>query len=270
MTFSSASAAGSTFTAALHAEWTKQRTVSGPGALLLAAAIGTVALSAAACAAVSCQPSGCVLDPTKLSLTGVLLGQAVVAVLAVLAIGTEYSSGMMLSTLAATPRRWVVLAAKAVAITGPVLLVGTVAVLGSVGAGLLLLPADVVSSAIGHPGLSLAGAATLRAAAGSVLYLGLIALLGLGVATIVRSSAAAIGIVLALLFVFPILAEVVTNPDWQRHLKQIAPSTAGLAIQATTDLDNLPIGPWAGLGVLALWAAAALTVGVVLLRVRDA
>ncbi len=46
--------------------------------------------------------------------------------------------------------------------------------------------------------------------------------------------------------------------------------TAGLAIQATTSLCSQPIGPWAGLGVLAAWALAAVIVGGVLLRLRDA
>ena len=65
----------------MHAEWTKLRTVAGPGLLLLAAVVGTVALSAAASAAVSCPGAGCAADPAKTSLTGVLLGQAVIAVL---------------------------------------------------------------------------------------------------------------------------------------------------------------------------------------------
>jgi ABC-2 type transport system permease protein len=110
----------------------------------------------------------------------------------------------------------------------------------------------------------------LRAAAGSVLYLALIALLSLGVATAVRDSATAIGIVLGVLYLFPIIAAVVTNPDWQRHLQQIGPMSAGLAIQTATGLNHLPIGPFAGLGVLAAWAAAALLAGGLLLRLRDA
>jgi ABC-2 type transport system permease protein len=107
-------------------------------------------------------------------------------------------------------------------------------------------------------------------AASSVLYLVLIALLGLGAATAVRDSAAAVGTVLGLLFVFPILTQLVTDPDWHRHLQQIAPMTAGLAIQATVNLDGLPIGPWAGLGVLAAWAVATLLGGGLVLRSRDA
>ena len=109
-----------------------------------------------------------------------------------------------------------------------------------------------------------------RAAGGSVLYLVLISLLSLGVATAIRDSATAIGVVLGLLYLFPLLAQVVTDPVWHRHLEQIGPMTAGLAIQATTDLHSLPISPWAGLGVLALWAGAALATGGILLRLRDA
>ena len=112
-------------------------------------------------------------------------------------------------------------------------------------------------------------APTLRAAAGSVLYLVLIALLGLGVATAIRDTAVSIGVVLGLLYLPPILAQASSDP-LRRHIQQIAPMTAGLAIQATTNLRNLPIAPWAGLGVLAAWAAAALLVAVLLLRLRDA
>jgi ABC-2 type transport system permease protein len=103
-----------------------------------------------------------------------------------------------------------------------------------------------------------------------VLYLALIALLSLGAATAVRDSAVAIGLVLGLLYLFPIVAGVVTDPHVQRHLQQIAPMTAGLDIQATTGLRSLPLSPWAGLGVLAAWAAGALLVGGLLLRLRDA
>jgi ABC-2 type transport system permease protein len=110
----------------------------------------------------------------------------------------------------------------------------------------------------------------LRAAAGSVLYLALIGLLSLGACAVLRDSAAAVGVVLGLLYLFPIIAAVVSDHQWHRHLEQIGPMTAGLAIQATTGLHSLPISPWAGLGVLAAWAAGALLAGGLLLRFRDA
>ena len=255
---------------ALHAEWTKLRTAPGTLWLLVAVVALTAALSAAAAAAATCPSAGCGQDPAKISLTGIYLGQAVVAVLAVLAISGEYSTGMIRTTLAAMPRRTTVLAAKAAILTGLVLTAGTIAVLGSVLAGRLILPGHGFTPAHGYPPLSLADGPVLRAAAGSVLYLALIALLSLGAATTVRDSAAAIGIVLGLLYLFPIIAAVVTDPHWQRHLQQIGPMSAGLEIQATTGLRSLPIGPWAGLGVLAAWAAAALLAGGLLLRLRDA
>ena len=255
---------------ALHAEWTKLRTTPGTIWLLIGVIALTVALSVAAAAAVTCSSAGCGQDPAKVSLTGILLGQAVVVILAVLAIGGEYSTGMIRTTLAAMPRRTTVLAAKAAILTGLVLTAGTIAVFASVLAGRLILPGHGFIPAHGYPLLSLGDGPVLRAAAGSVLYLALIALLSLGAATAVRDSAAAIGAVLGSLYLFPIIAAVVTNPHWQRHLDQIGPMSAGLAIQATTGLRSLPLSPWAGLGVLAAWAAAALVAGGLLLRLRDA
>ena len=257
--------------AALHAEWTKLRTMSGPAWLLAGLVTLTIAVSALTAQAVTC-PSGtaCPVDPAKLSLTGIEVGQAVVAVLAVLAIGGEYSTGMIRVTLAAIPRRTVVLAAKAGILVALVLAAGALAVAGALLAGRLILPGHGFTPAHGFALLTPGSPPVLRAAAGSVLYLALIALLSLGISTAVRDSAVAIGIVLGLLYLFPIVANVVSNEQWHRHLEQIGPMTAGLAIQATTDLSSLPISPWAGLGVLAAWAGAALLVGGLVLKLRDA
>ncbi|HEY2673942.1 MAG TPA: ABC transporter permease, partial [Rugosimonospora sp.] len=141
---------------------------------------------------------------------------------------------------------------------------GVLAVLASLLAGRMIL------SSRGTAAMSLADGAVVRAALGSVLYLGLIALLSLGIATSVRDSATGIGIVLALLYLFPLVSLAVSDLHWRRHLDQIAPMSAGLAVQTTTDLSTLPIGPWAGLGVLAAWAAGALLLGGLVLRLRDA
>jgi ABC-2 type transport system permease protein len=177
---------------------------------------------------------------------------------------------MIRLTLAATPRRWQVLAAKAAVVGTAALATGAVAVLASVLAGRLLLDGHGIDAAHGYAGLSLASGAVLRAAAGSVLYLALIALLSLGVASAVRDSAVAIGVVLGLLYLFPIIAGVIGDADWKRHLDQISPMVAGMYIQATTDLRSLPLTPWQGLGVLAAWAAGALLAGGLLLHLRDA
>jgi ABC-2 type transport system permease protein len=240
---------------ALRGEWTKIRTSPGTGWSVLAVAVATVGLSALAVGPVTCP---CAIDPMKLTLSGVQLGQAVAAVFAVSLVGGEYSTGMITVTLAALPRRTSVLVAKAIVVSGLVAVAGTVGVVGSWLAGVAALGDDLGSGAL------------LRPLVGSVLYLVLVALLGLGAAAVTRGSAAAIGLVLALVYVGPILSGMVSDPDLKRHLRQIGPSDAGLAVQATTGLDALPIGPWSGLGVLALWAGAALFAGGVLLRRRDA
>jgi ABC-2 type transport system permease protein len=255
---------------ALRAEWTKAHTVPSAKWLLLAAVAATVALGAGADAAARCPAGFCHLDVVKTSLTGVVLSQAIVAIIAVLAISNEYSTGMIRTTFTAVPRRGIVLAAKAVILTSQVLAGAAAAVLGSVLAGRLILPGQGFTAGHGYPPLSLADGPVLRAAAGTVLYLALIGLLSLGVATAVRDPAVAIGVVLGLLYLVPIIATVVTSAHWRRLLQQVAPMTAGLAIQATRNLPGLPISPWAGLGVLAAWAAAALATGALLLHGRDA
>jgi ABC-2 type transport system permease protein len=249
---------------ALHAEWTKMRTVASPLWLLLGTVAATVALSAVATSVVNCTASGCGGDTTRLTLTGVSIGQALVAILAVQIISGEYSTGMIRTTLTAVPRRATAFAAKALTLTGVVAIAGTVAVLGSVLAGRLILPD------LGDHALSLTDGPTLRAVFGTVLYLMLIGLLSLGIATAVRTSATSIGIVLGLLYIVPIVSQTISDPHWQRLLEKMAPMSAGLAIQATTDLASLPISPWAGLGVTAGWTAAALAVSGLLLRMRDA
>ena len=257
----------------LRAEWTKLRTVSGTAWLLAGLVMATVALSAAAVGATTCTTPrlGCAADTTKLSLTGIYLGQAVVAILAVMVVCNEYSTGMIRLTLVAMPRRLAVLTAKGVLVVALVLAAGTVAVAGSLLAGRLLLPGNGFTAAHGYPALSLAHGPTLRAACGSVLYLALIALLCLGIAAAVRESAVAIGLSLGLLFVPSIvIALTVTNKVWLHRLERYTPMNAGLTIQDSTGLHSLPITPWAGLGVLAVWAAAALLIGGLLLRLRDA
>jgi ABC-2 type transport system permease protein len=255
---------------ALHAEWTKLRTLPGAVWLLAAVVVTTVAVSAAATAAVTCPHGGCSVDPARTSLTGIYLGQAVAAILGVLAIGSEYSTGMIRATFTAMPRRTTVLAAKATIIGALALAAGVLAVAGSLLAGRVLLTGHGFTPAHGYPALTLGDGAVLRAAVGSVLYLALIALLSLGVTTIIRDPAPAIGTVLGLLYLDPIIAAALPGGHWHNVIERYAPMTAGLAIQATTGLSSLPISPWAGLGVLAAWAGGGLLLGALLLRVRDA
>jgi ABC-2 type transport system permease protein len=253
---------------ALYAEWTKFRTVSGPAWLLVATVVATAAVGAATAAGARCTSSACGLDPAKISLTGLYLGQAVIAILGVLIIGNEYSTGMIRISLVAVPRRLLLLAAKALVLTGAALTASVLAVAASAAFGLAFLPGRGFTAADGYA--SLTSGPDLRAAVGATLYLTLIALLSLGVATAVRDSGAAIGLVLGLLFLFPIIAGLTPDATIKRHLEQISPLLAGLDVQSTVGVRSLPLTPWQGLGVVALWAAGALILGAAVLRLRDA
>ena len=254
---------------AVHAEWTKLRTVPSTGWLVIAVIALTVGISALVTSIVKC-PATCGADTTKLSLTGIMLGQAAVAALAVVIITAEYGTGMIRVSLAAVPRRSVLLAAKAIVVTGLAIGAGAIAVLGSVLAGRIQLPGNGFTAANGFQALSILHGPTLRAAAGSVLYLVLIGLFTLGISTALRDAGLTTAVVLGVLYVIPIISDVVISPIWQRRLDRWAPTNAGLAIQATRNLGKLPIGPWPGLGVLALWTATALAAGFAVLRLRDA
>jgi ABC-2 type transport system permease protein len=252
---------------ALRAEWAKA--LSDPGTAWLLAALVTlsVAVSAVSVAAARCPAAGCGQDPARISLTGVYLGQVVAAMAGVLVIGGEYGTGMIRVTLAAIPRRGRLLAAKASAVAGLVLAASVLAVGASMLAGRLILPGHGFTPA---SGFDLGGAAMWRASLCAAADLMLIALMGLGVATAVRDSAVAIGVTLGVLYLFPIAAGLVRDPALLRHLEQIGPLTAGLDSLSTAGLTALPLSPWQGLGVVALWAAGALVLGGVVLRLRDA
>jgi ABC-2 type transport system permease protein len=254
---------------AVRAEWTKLWTVRSTAWLLATAVVLTVGASTLTVEIVKC-PASCGADTTKASLTGVMLGQAIVAVLAVLVMTGEYSTGMIRATIAAMPRRLVMLAAKAITVSVLVLAAGVVSVLGSLLAGWKFLPHNGFTHPANLVPLSVYYGPTLRAAVGSVLYLVLIGLFSLGVATVVRDSGVAITVVLGLVYVVPIVGGLIFNPHWERRFERYAPTNAGLAIQATRGLARLPIGPWEGLAVLAAWAAAAMVAGGLMLRFRDA
>jgi ABC-2 type transport system permease protein len=248
---------------ALRAEWAKAWsdpwTVWVFGALFAAG----VAVSAVTIGTARCAAAGCGQDPARLSLAGVYLGQAMAALAGVLAIGGEYGTGMISVTFTAMPRREQVLAAKALVLAGPVLAASALAVGASMLAGALILPGHGFTR-----GFDLAGQDMWRAACCATLYLTLVALLGLGVTATVRDAAVATGAVLGLLYLFPVIA-LAAGHSLQRLLEQIGPMSAGTDSMATAS-DGLPLTPWQGLGVVALWAAGALILGALTLRTRDA
>jgi ABC-2 type transport system permease protein len=260
-------AVGDDMRLALRSEWTKLRTVRSTAWLPAGAAVLFVALSVAISAAAAPDTTACAdsCDPARLTLSGVYIAQVAVVVLAVLAVTAEYDTGLITLTLAATPRRLMVLAAKAATVVAAVVAAGLVGVTASLFAGRTLLSAN------GFPApLPAEPVTALRVGVGTVLYLVLVALLSLGVACALRHTALALSAVLALLYLAPLVTRIMPDARWQTWIEQYAPMSAGLAIQSTRDVEQLPIGPFTGLAVLTCYAAAALAVGAVLFAARDA
>jgi ABC-2 type transport system permease protein len=259
----------------LHAEWTKFRTARScgwalVGVAVLMSAVGVLAvwsLDFDVCASVGGR---CDLDITKLTLTGAYVSQFAAVIPAVLVVTDEYADGMIRTTLAATPSRGQVFLAKGAVVVSTVLGAALLGVAASLAAGRQVLTAHGFTADHGYPPLSFADGLTLRAAAGTVLYLGLIALMSFGLASVLRDTAASLATVLSLLLIFPILSGLVTDPHWREALTRYSPMSAGLSIQVTRDPSGLAIQPWAGLGVLALYAVAASLLGYVLFAARDA
>ena len=260
--------------ATLRAEWIKLRTVrSTAWALLTLAGVSilftTIATSESETSGGSPGLPGdndIVLD----SLAGIWFGQIAVAALAVLAITSEYTTRMIRTTLAASPRRRTVLAAKA-AVSGTVALVaGLVTSVACFLVGQSILRGNGFVYENGYPSASLGDFDTFRAVAGSGVYLGLLAVFSLGVGAIVRHTAGAITAVLALIL-GPVIAIGFLPEHLVEPVEQVSLMGAGLAIQQTVDRpDNIPLSPSAGLGVVCAYAAGALLVALWSIRRRDA
>lgn len=259
-------------TDALRAEWTKLRALRSTKWSLIALLALTVLLSwvIAASAHTDGCPMGdrCEDDLLAIALGGAYLGQMAAVALGVLVLGSEYSSGMIRSTLTATPRRPRVLLAKAAVAYGLVLAVGLLA------SGLALGIAATVLDQNGYTtdhGYQVAAFGTqLRAVLGTAVYLAVIAVFSLGITAVVRHTAAALSIVFAVLWV-PLIVISMIPMDVGLKLGRFCPMLAGLAVQRSTHADDaIPIAPLVGLLVACAYAALALGAGTWLIARRDA
>jgi hypothetical protein len=210
------------------------------------------------------------------SLTGAFVGLIAIVVVAAMFFSTEYRRGLIRTTLAATPRRGAVLAAKAVVIGAVAFVTGLVAAVVSIGVG---VPEEEKSGQIllAAPWLT-----DVRVIVGTAAMLGVTAVFAVALGAILRRSAAAITIAVVTVVLPFLLAALNVVPagvgDW---LLRVTPA-AGLAIeqsiprysQVTTVISPVggyyPLSPSAGFAVLCLWAAAALALALVMLRRRDA
>lgn len=206
-------------------------------------------------------------DLVRDSLAGVQIGLMAVVALSVLAMTSEYRTGLIRTTFTVSPHRGRALAAKAVVLAAAVFVVGLVATIAGLFGSLPLWRGGGFAPPA-YPTPSLTDGPVLRAVVGTALFLALIALFSLGVGAILRRTAGAIVLVIGLVVVLQIVTGVlsVEASTWVNRLTPVA----GLAIQQTRPMPDTAIGPWAGLGVLGGYAAGSLAVAFWLVRRRDA
>lgn len=192
---------------------------------------------------------------------GMMIAQVCAVIVGVLAVTTEYGTGMIRTTLAATPSRGRVLAAKGVVVTGVMFVVSTLtALLGYLGGNYFLDREGI--------GLALEGDVA-RSMYGTGLFMAGLALFSLAVGFIVRHTAAAISIVLGLVFVVGNMVILIPGAfgDW---ITKVMPGNAGGGIATPVSFNPDLMGPWSGFGVFALETAALVALAWYLLRKRDA
>ena len=213
-------------------------------------------------AAPEALPTLSLLDSVRVSLGGLHLSQVAIGLLGVLAVTSEYSSGMIRATLAAVPQRRLMLAAKTLALAAAALVTGTGASFAAYLIFQAFLPAgDALRTSLTGPGV-------LRAVTGAGLYLAVLGLLGFGLGAVIRSSAGAVAALFGLLFVPTLLAALLPQ-SWQDSIGGYLPMNAGEAIYTVRHQAHT-LQPWAGFGVFCLYAAAALVAGFILISRRDA
>src|ERR1700733_9948673 len=295
---------------AIASEFTKIRSVRSTYWTLLALLVVSVGIGAAitggTAANFSHNPGNKAgFDATQTSLVAFFeIGQLIIAVIAAMAITSEYSTGMIRTSLTAQPRRGTVYAAKAIVLTSLTLIVSLVTSFIAFFVGQALLSSSGVSASLFHsvtipqnanvtcpqkgigggggglpPGCKVVYSGTdvihpstvLLAIIGCALFVTLVAILAFGIGAIVRHTAGAIAIAIALLFIIPVLEQALPN-QWRWDIMRFLPDAANQVVSVT-----IPGGgnqhlwsAWPQLGVTALWAVVLLGAGAYLFRKRDA
>ena len=253
------------YTNALRFEVGKLFTIRSTFWTLFTAVVSNIALAALAAVFLAGRLSTAdkaTIDAVRLSLAGLHLSQIAIGVLGVVTITGEYSSGLIRATFSAVPRRRLVLHAKAVVFTLTALTAGTASSVGAYYTFQALLPTgDSLRSTINDPNV-------LRAVTGAGLYLAALGLLGFGLGAILRNGAGAIATLFGLLFVPPILIEVLPH-SWQATIGPYLPMNAGSDIFITRNQPG-SLQPWTGFGVFLLYAAITVTAAMIIVKHRDA
>ncbi|KKI21137.1 MULTISPECIES: ABC transporter permease [unclassified Leucobacter] len=191
----------------------------------------------------------------------------VFGVLGVFAISSEYSSGMILSTLTAVPKRTPVFLAKAIVLAVVAVVTAAILVIGG------LLIALLFNSEVGSVIFS---KVVVSGGIGAIVYLTLIALLAFGVATLFRSTAGGIAVIAGVTFVLPLGLQIATMTGWEwvTTVSHYIPAALGNTMSAGIAEATVPgaTGPdyWGAMLIMLAWALVAVIPAGILFRTRDA
>jgi ABC-type transport system involved in multi-copper enzyme maturation permease subunit len=202
-------------------------------------------------------------DPTQESLTGMITAALIGGVLGALLISSEYSSGTIRTTLAATPKRPVLLATK-VAVTAALTVV-----FFEVLSFLSFFMGQAILSGGGAPSASLASPGAARAVVTTGLFIALLALMAFGFGLIFRSIAAAIAAFAGVVFVLPLVVHSISEPA-VRYLPSNILTNSIMATVNQGPGGDQPLSAAVGLLLMVLYAAIPLAIGAVLFARRDA
>lgn len=253
----------------LRSEWVKLRSLRSNSLILAGTAAAMLVVGLVFSAIVGGVVTGpadgppLVGDPTGTALQGMQLAQLVIGVLGVLAITSEYATGMIRSTFTVVPGRLPVLWAKAAVITAATFVTMLVTSFVAFLAGQALIAGgDIAPAALGDPGV-------LRAVVGTAGYLTGVALIGLAVGALLRSTAGAISTLVGVVFLLPGLGAVLLPASWQDNVLQYLPSNAGSAFTSVNPEAGL-LSPTAGLLVFLAWIAVPLAAAAIAVKRRPA
>ena len=205
-------------------------------------------------------------DPTQSSVVGLAqLGQLVIVVLGTLAITSEYSTGMIRTSLTVMPRRLVLCAAKATVFTAIALVVALLTSFAAFFTGQALLSGTHVAATLSQPGV-------LRAVTGAALYVALCGLFAFGLGLILRNTAGAMTAAYGLLFLVPELAKALPSTWYADVIRWLPGGEVINAITGTQRANNSPylFSAWGEFAVFGAYTAILLAIGAVLFRKRDA
>ncbi len=263
--------ARSPWTGLLLAEWTKIRTVRSTVWSLVSFVLVAIGLSTLLALVVSSQwnkpgshPEHATIlaDPTgAIYGLGFDLGQLALAVLGVIVITSEYSSGAIRSSLLAVPKRIPMLVAKVAVFGALVLVVGAITVFATFFITTTIYHPDFVVT-LGQPGV-------LRATIGGILYLAVLGLFAMAIGGLIRHTAGAVATAIGLILVVPIVVGLIPGTI-AAHVDAYLPTQAGHLIGQTAQQSGDLLSPWQGFGVFCLWTAVLLVACGWLLKRRDA